>query len=259
MEILAIDDEKIALEELVDSIRQAEPSAVVHSFMSAQEALGAFTEYPCQVAFVDIQMETISGVEFAKQLKLIYPRVNIIFATGHVDYREDAFDMHASGYITKPITAGKVRKELDDLRYPVIHVSEKKMRIQTFGNFEVYADEEPLNFTYDKTKEMFAYLVDRRGAYCSNREIMAVLWQDDCHTSYLSNLKKDLKDTLKAAGCSDVIESGWGKIRLCTENVTCDYFDWCDGKVYSINQYRGEYMVQYSWAEFTAGILDHKI
>lgn len=86
-----------------------------------------------------------------------------------------------------------------------------------------------------------------------------MLWQDDCHTSYLSNLKKDLKDTLKAAGCSDVIESGWGKIRLCTENVTCDYFDWCDGKVYSINQYRGEYMVQYSWAEFTAGILDHKI
>lgn len=152
MEILAIDDEKIALEELVDSIRQAEPSAVVHSFMSAQEALGAFTEYPCQVAFVDIQMEMISGVEFAKQLKLIYPRVNIIFATGHVNYREDAFDMHASGYITKPITAGKVRKELDDLRYPVSHVSEKKMRIQTFGNFEVYADEEPPEFHIRQNK-----------------------------------------------------------------------------------------------------------
>ena len=44
---------------------------------------------------------------------------------------------------------------------------------------------------------MLAYLVDRNGAYCTNAEIMAILWGDEKRSSYLSNLRKDLFDTLR--------------------------------------------------------------
>lgn len=166
--------------------------------------------------------------------------------------------MHVSGYLLKPITEKKIRKELDNRRYPIDPDAKKRVQIRTFGNFELYVDKKPVHFRYDKTKEMMAYLVDRNGTYCKNSEIMAALWQDKTHASYLSNMKKDLLDTLTAFGCREIIESARGKLRIRPEQIECDYFDWCQGKLYAINRYRGEYMSQYSWAEFTNGELERQ-
>lgn len=257
MKILAVDDEKIALEGLVNAIREAEPFAEIYAFQKAGEALEFYRKHACEIAFLDIQMRSISGVEIAKALKLIHPKVNIIFATGYGDYREDAFEMHASGYLTKPITSKKIREELNYLRYPVAPVEKNRVRFCTFGNFEVFVEGKPVRFQYERTKEMLAYLVDRKGAYCSNEEIMAVLWQDEEHSGYLRRLRKDLLDVLRQRDCMEVIDTGRGKIRIDTEKVDCDYYDWCMGKPSAINQYRGEYMMQYSWAEFTNAVMSH--
>lgn len=61
-------------------------------------------------------MRGVSGIDVAKQLKEIIPDINIIFVTGYDEYTKDAMAIHASGYIEKPVTAGKVRKETEDLR-----------------------------------------------------------------------------------------------------------------------------------------------
>ena len=164
MKILAADDEKIALEGLENAIREAEPSAEVYGFGRAGEALEFFRENVCDIAFLDIQMRNISGIGLAKQLKVINPGLNIIFTTGYSEYMGDAFDMHASGYLLKPITSQKVRQELDNLRHPVEEKPLHRVKICTFGNFEVFVGGNPLKFRYDLTKEMFAYLVDRCGA-----------------------------------------------------------------------------------------------
>lgn len=256
MKILAIDDEKIALEGLIDAISEAEPDAEVYGFRKASEALDFYEKNGGEIVFLDIQLRNTNGVTLAKQMKLLNPRVNIIFSTGYGDYREEAFDLHASGYLMKPITASKVRKELDYLRYPVEEPKPGHVVIRTFGNFEIYAGGKAVTFKYNKTKEMLAYLVDRNGTYCQNAEIMAALWQDSCHASYLRSLKKDLFDTLKAYQCENLVVSTRGSLRICPEEASCDYFDWCKGKVSAINQYRGEYMTQYSWAEFTNGELN---
>ena len=55
-------------------------------------------------------------------------------------------------------------------------MKKNKVRFQTFGNFEVFIDGQPVKFKYNMTKEMLAYLVDRNRALCTNNEIMAVLW-----------------------------------------------------------------------------------
>ena len=251
MTILALDDEKIALEGLVSAIEEAEPSAAVFSFRKPAEALEFCRKTPCEVAFLDIQMRGLSGVELAKEIKIINPEINIIFATGYTDYRGEAFELHASGYLVKPVTPEKVRRELDNLRRPVQPERKNRVRFQTFGNFEVFVDEQPVKFRYDKTKELLAYLVDRTGALCTNGEIMAVLWSDETHSEYLRSLKKDLIDTFMLAGCGDVISKQWGKIGIVREMVDCDYYDWLDSKISAVNLYRGEYMTQYSWGEFT--------
>lgn len=253
MKIIGVDDERIALEALEESIKEAQPEAEIICFRRSSQALEYCQEHQCDIAFLDIQMSGMDGISLAREMKCMNPKINIIFTTGYNEYCEEAFRMHVSGYVTKPITAKKIREELDNLRYPLPASFGKRVQIHTFGNFEVYIDEKPADFNYSKTKEMLAYLVDRKGAYCTNAEIMGILWQDQKRSGYLRNLKKDLLDTLRKVRCEDIIDSKRGNIRINKEKVDCDYYDWESGKPYAINEYRGEYLAQYSWAEFTNG------
>ena len=254
MIVIAVDDERYALENLADSIRQASPNAQIHRFRYPEDALAFAKENYMDVAFLDVEMVGMNGVELAEGLKLYHPDINIIFSTGYGHYRDAAFDLHASGYLTKPITPEKIKKELDNLRRPVRNP--KRIRIRAFGNFEVYLDEKPMGFKYSKTKELMAYLVDRKGALCTNGEIMAILFEDDNgHEAYFRSLRKDLTDILEAAGCSEIVSQQRGRIAIIPELVDCDYFNWCAGNTSAGNSYQGEYMTQYSWGEFTNAML----
>ena len=253
MNILAIDDEEIALEGLVSAAKKAESSATIYSFRKPKEALEFFQGTPCEVVLLDIQMRNMSGVELAKEIKFINPHTNIIFATGYADYMKDALEMHVSGYMIKPITAEKVKKELENLRFPIKPERKERVYVQTFGNFEGFSNGQPVVVYDELTKEMLAYLVDRRGALCTGGEIMALLRGDNYSPSYCRSLIKDLKDTFSDAGCEDVIIRQRGKIGIDRTKVDCDYYDWLEGKFYAVNLYQGEYMAQYSWSEMTHG------
>lgn len=257
MIIAAVDDEKIALEALCSAIGKCEPDADIVSFRLASEAYEYIKDNEVDVAFLDIEMRDKSGIELAKELKFVRPNLNIIFATGYDSFFGEAFAMHASGYLLKPITVDKVRKELDNLRYPVENKdSGRRVKFHCFGNFEVYIDGTPAKFKYSKTKEALAYLVDRSGSLCSNNEIIVALWEDDSHASYLKNIKRDMFDVFSSVGLGDVLIKQRNQIGINRELVDCDYYDMQAGTAYALNSYRGEYMEQYSWAELTRGMLE---
>lgn len=258
MKILAVDDEKIALQGLLHCIEKAVPTASVSGFRYAGEAIAFMEENHCDVAFLDIEMKGMSGVELAERLKAINPEVNIIFSTGFGSYRDVAFDMHASGYLIKPITTERVKHELENLRRPV--ATGALLQIRTFGNFEVFRCGVPLAFKYQKSKEIFAYLVDRKGAMCTTGEIMTVIFEDDNdHKAYYHRLRADLLETLAACGCGDVITQARGMLGISTELVECDYYDYLNGKAELKRIYNGEYMAQYSFAEITNAELFAKL
>ncbi|MEG2930123.1 MAG: hypothetical protein RR846_11370, partial [Oscillospiraceae bacterium] len=107
------------------------------------------------------------------------------------------------------------------------------------------------------TKELLAFLIDRKGAFCSNGEIIVALWEDDDdgvkRSSYLRDLKADLLATFTALGVEDCIRKQRGVMAISAERLACDYYNWMQGDIEAINAYRGEYMSQYSWGEFTLG------
>lgn len=252
MIVLLADDERLALENLNKAVREAAPRAEVHAFRWYEDALEFAQKIPVDVAFLDVEMPGMSGVELARRLKLLHPEVNIIFVTGFGQYRDAAFALHASGYLIKPVTPEKVRAELADLRRPV--KKGKRVRAQTFGNFEVFIDGEPAPFKYKRTKELLAYLIDRRGALCTVGEMVGVLFEDSTgHEAYFKSLRRDLLDTLDAAGCAAVIAQQWGKLGVVPAQIDCDYFDYLTGRGMAL--YQGEYMSQYSWAEYTNSTL----
>ena len=253
MKIIAVDDEKIALQGLLSAIQQAAPEADIHGFRYTSEAIAHMESDPCDVAFLDIEMKGMNGVEVAARFKAINPNVNIIFATGFGSYRDAAFDLHASGYLIKPITEEGVKRELDNLRRPIS--TPKRLQIRTFGNFDVLYNNTPLRFKYQKTKEMLAYLVDRKGAMCSTGELMAVLFDDDDHNAYYQRLRSDLRTIFSDIGCENIILQQKGMLGLAVTEVDCDYYDYLNGKIPLEKLYHGEYMAQYSFAEVTNGEL----
>ncbi|MEG2543008.1 MAG: response regulator, partial [Christensenellaceae bacterium] len=61
MNIIAADDERIALQLLIRSIHEALPEANVHGFGSGEDALAFGNETPCEIAFLDIDMSDVDG------------------------------------------------------------------------------------------------------------------------------------------------------------------------------------------------------
>ena len=257
MKIVAVDDEKIALQGLISSIQKAAPNAEVYGFRYASEAITYMEEVKFDVAFLDIEMRGMDGVTAANKLKGLNPDINIIFATGFGSYRDAAFDLHASGYLIKPITAEGVKRELENLRRPVR--KQKKLRAIAFGNFQILYGDEHVKFKYQKTKEMLAYLIDRRGSMCSNSELMSVLFEDDTHQKYYNQIRLDLINTLKSLNCESVLLQSRGMLGISTSELGCDYYDYLNGKVALSTLYHGEYMAQYSFAEFTNASLHAKL
>lgn len=265
MVIIAVDDEKLALEGMVHEIQKVVPEGEVYGFRSAAAAREFLESHSCDVAFLDIQMRGMNGMEFAKNLKVQYPKLNIIFATGYDEYAGDAFRLHASGYIMKPVTAEKIAREMEELRHPV---EEKKigvpiLRVQTFGNFEVYVNEEPLKFARSKSKELFAYLVHKAGSSCNAQELIAILFESRTYSVSLQRqfqtIMSAMMKALKEAGVSDCIIRQHNQTCVDTAKIDCDYYRFLQGDPVAINAYTGEYMANYSWAEFVMGYLDQKL
>ncbi len=112
-------------------------------------------------------------------LKEIYPSVNVIMISDDKEGAYDAIKMHASGYIVGPVSEEDVKNELNELRYQGSRGIKSRVYIQTFGDFEIFVDGEPVSFKYTRTKEVVAVLVNNRGAQTTNGEIIASLWEDD--------------------------------------------------------------------------------
>lgn len=92
MNIIAVDDEKLALRDLTQILELVLPEASVSGFRTPQKALAHAWAVPVDIAFLDVEMKGMNGLELAKQLKDIRGRTNIVFATGFSQYAVDALD-----------------------------------------------------------------------------------------------------------------------------------------------------------------------
>ena len=251
---IAVDDEILMLGALVKAISASTDISGVVKFSDCEEALGYVRNNSVDIAFLDINMRGMGGLALAEAILAARPECKIVFCTGYEEYAIPAFKLHASGYLMKPISAEDVQGEIDNIKG--LRKKEKLLTVKCFGNFEVYAQGETLLFKRLKTKELFAFLVDRNGAGMTAKQICAVLFpldtDDTKNAAYLRQLVMDLKNALKLVGAEAVLCHETPCYRIDTDLIKCDYISYLEtGKP----EFHGEYMTQYSWAEETCAML----
>ena len=251
---IAVDDEALMLGALVAAIEASPDIKEVNKFSDCEKALEFVGENAVDIAFLDINMRGMGGLALAEKILAAAPDCKIVFCTGYEEYAIPAFKLHASGYLMKPISAEDVQGEIDNIIG--VRQKEKPLTVNCFGNFEVYVKNKKLMFKRLKTKELFAFLVDRNGAGMTAKQICAVLFPDDTddtkNAAYLRQLVLDLKNTLKSVGAEGVLCHETPCYRIDTNLIRCDYISYLEtGKP----EFHGEYMTQYSWAEDTCAML----
>ena len=265
MYVLAVDDERIMLKELTIELGQVFPNADIQGFQDPMEAEQWASDLAQEgkslyYAFLDIRMRGMSGIELARRLKKLHPGTVLIFCTAYTEYAFDAVGMYAKGYLMKPISAENIVRTLDEMVYDwrkSLDVQNQSFWIKTFGNFEVFVDGEPLVFEREKAKEMLAFLVDRAGATVTTEQLAVVLWEDRPYDktlkNYVSTVLGSLRRTLHKVGKEDILIKTRNHLSLNPEKIKCDAYDYEKGVMSAVNSFRGEYMVNYSWAEFKTG------
>ncbi len=262
MNILLLDDEELSLNALKRETEKVFPDANIKAFQDVYEAIkysngmysgGDLIDY----AFCDIEMPEVNGLEFAKMLKSYFPKLKLFFCTAYNQYAIDAFGIKAKGYLLKPIRAKAIIDVLDEMVYDwrsEVADLKKDIRVQTFGDFEVFVDGKPVRFERAKAKELLAYLVDRKGACVTTERIAAILYSDENYSKKLKNKVTAtisvLRADLRAAGIEDILIKSWNQLAIDTGKIKCDAYDYERGDLTAINSYQGEYMFGYEWAVF---------
>ena len=253
---IAVDDEPLMLGALTKAVKTSPDITSVANFTSCEDALDFIKSNPADIAFLDINMRGMGGLSLAEKIIGFCPDCKIVFCTGYEEYAIPAFKLHASGYLLKPISAKDVQVEIDNIKG--IRQNQKPLAVKCFGNFEVYAKGEKLTFKRSKTKELFAFLVDRNGAGVTVAEIGVALWENDAdqkNQNYIHQLFHDLRQSLESVGVEEFFERNNYFYSINPEKLDCDYYAYLKtGKP----EFRGEYMSQYSWAEETCGLLWEK-
>ena len=179
MKVLITDDERFMREDLEKALERVHPGNTYYFAENFDSAVKAVRENEIEVAFLDINRPGRSGLELAKEIKVLRPDINIIVVTAHAEYALNALRLFVSGFILKPVMDNELKEALDNLRVPVIeNESDIKLTARCFGNFEVFCCGKPLSFSRQKGKELLAYLICLNGAAASRGEICASLFED---------------------------------------------------------------------------------
>ncbi len=117
--VILVDDEKIILTGGMPILEESLPDAEIIGFDKPMSAIDFAKNNRIALAFLDIEMGKVSGLDLCRELLKINPRTNVVFLTSYIDYSFDAWSTGACGFLLKPLTVEKVNKQLAFLRYPL--------------------------------------------------------------------------------------------------------------------------------------------
>lgn len=115
MRVLVVDDEKPCLDELVYLLKKQENVEVVGTFTSPAEAMAAAKGLQPDMAFLDLVMPHLNGVELAREMLELVPGLKVVFVTAYAKELAKLKDNPAVGSVLKPVNEARMRELLGRL------------------------------------------------------------------------------------------------------------------------------------------------
>lgn len=251
MKVIYVDDERPAIDNFTLTTADFAEIKELNCFQNGEEALTFAEKHSVDVAFLDVEMPGIHGLELARRLREVTPNTRVVFVTAFSQYALEAFSVDAVGYLLKPYTASDIRKELAKCSFRPI--PSQRVVINTIPTLSVMVDGKPLGISGGKPRELLALLVDRGETGITAGEGIATLWperpNDRSTQSLLRMTFKRLSDALNAVGVSDLIISRENYRAIQVDQIDCDLYHILAGDPQTMKKYNGEYLKDYSWAE----------
>jgi two-component system LytT family response regulator len=202
--VMLVEDEIHILKYMKKKLEEYDIFSLCAEFSSPEEALSAFDGLQPDVAFLDIEMPRISGMELAAQFLKKKRDLCIIFTTAYGQYAVDAFEIEAVDYLMKPIVDEDILRVIKRLQKnwrrdtPAPPVMEQRalhrgyhecIPARCFGDFEVRDREQQLiSWPTRKAEELFAYFLTRQEKYVGKWELIELFWPEGDEDKSLHNL-----------------------------------------------------------------------
>lgn len=134
MNILIADDHQLIIDDLTDELSTIIPEAECVGTTDPDTIPGLFETYRFDVVFLDIEIRNVSGISIAKKILAKYPRTNIIYITGYEKYALESYETAASSFLVKPVSTEKIKKAMENLRFPVSEITDDMIEAQYSGS-----------------------------------------------------------------------------------------------------------------------------
>lgn len=235
MNIIIVDDEKMAIDVLSIMIRKLFPLQVgiKGTFTNAADALCYLEKNKVDVVFLDIEMVDTHGIQVAKKLLQKYPTLQIIFVTAHAQFAVDAFEVEATDYLLKPVHEKRLLAALTKAHNKVElqggipnPTQDIQLYAHTLGSFYLLdGNQNVIKWRTKKVRELFLYLLFHQKRPILNAILLEELWPDLVSEKAASNLYTtiyQLRKLLKDNGIHNPVQLVNNQYQLNAE-IKSDY------------------------------------
>lgn len=109
MNCIIVDDDELSRNIIEDLVKESEFLNLVKSCENAVEAFNLLRDEDIDLAFLDIEMPKMNGMELVKNLD---SKTQIILITSHSEYASESYEYEVTDFIVKPITPGRFMKAI---------------------------------------------------------------------------------------------------------------------------------------------------
>lgn len=254
---ILVDDEPWGMEQFRLECKDAGID-LLGSFTNAGAAISYAMRNTVELALLDVKLPDMDGILLGKKLREINRDMLLIYVSAYEEYIKEAIlDVKADYYVLKPYNTRDVSDVLDRIRHLSARLR-KRVRVRTFGEFDIFVDGQLLEFTNQKAKELLAFCIDSGGEVTMKRAV-EVLWEDRDYDEKVKCLYRkaviSLHTVFRKYGVDDIFSNGRGSCHVNRQGISCDYYEVLDGKNIKETLFDGRYMTNYSWGEETCGRL----
>ena len=252
MKTIIIDSDEMLRKTLLFLVGTINVLNIVGVFNNPNAAIEYVKNNPVDLVILEIQTLKIDKCIFSKKLKEINPGLTLIYMTREKILEIGECYQRNIDLSLKSLNSRDIQDAMQSLK-ELEKGSQKHIYARTFGYFDLFVDGRPMMFKSAKAKELLAFLIDRRGGTVTTDQIITVLWEDrpndEATQSLCSKIVKTLKKELDEYKIGNILIHKRGVRSIDVSQIDCDMYELMNGSIKAKEQFFGDYMLEYSWAE----------